>query len=87
MDQFRPCIDALRELATHPGDDPFNFVVLAEQRINEYLREDIGALRASLVRLNEAVDAEAEKEGADWSAIRAYVQSCLDSLPGLQTER
>lgn len=91
MDHFRPCIGALRELATHPGDDPFNCVVLAEQRINEYLQEEIGVLRASLFRLTKAIDAEAKKEGTDWSWIRNYVQSCLDKLPGaeigLRTER
>jgi hypothetical protein len=48
MDQLRKCIDVLRHLAKA---EP-NRQVLAEQRINEYLREEVAVLRASLERLN-----------------------------------
>ena len=83
MDRLGQCLDALRDLATHPGDDAFNCVTLAEQRINDYLREEIGVSRASLLGLNKAIDAEAEKDqGTDWSPIRDYVRSYLDKLPG-----
>ena len=79
MDQLRKCIDVLRHLAKA---EP-NRQVLAEQRINEYLQEEVAVLRASLVRLSKAIDEEAEKgQGKDWSLIRAYVHSCIDGLPG-----
>ena len=70
MDELRKCIDVLRHLAKA---EP-NRQVLAAQRINEYLQEEVAVLRASLVRLNKAIDDEAEKgQGKDWSLIRAYV--------------
>ena len=79
MDQLRKCIDVLRHLAKA---EP-NRQVLAQQRINEYLQEEVAVLRVSLVRLSKAIDEEDEKgQGKDWSLIRAYVYSCIDGLPG-----
>ena len=46
MDKLEKCIDALRVLATQP-DDP-NAQLLAETRINEYLRREIDDLDTSL---------------------------------------
>ena len=52
MDQLRKCVDVLRRLAKEP-DDP-DCVVLAEQAINDYLRNEIAALRAALERIGKA---------------------------------
>jgi hypothetical protein len=79
MDQLRKCMDVLRHLAKA---EP-NRQVLAEERINEYLQEEVVVLRASLELLRKAIAEEAEKgQGKDWSLIQAYVQSCFDKLPG-----
>jgi hypothetical protein len=81
MGQLRLCIDALRVLARNPGDD--SCVVLTEERINEYLQNEVAALRAALERIGEAID-EAARKGPDedWSLMVGYVQSCLEKLPG-----
>ena len=81
MDQLQKCMDVLRRLAKEP-DDP-NWVVLAEQEINEYLQNEVAALKAALERVGNAIDKEAGKgKGEDWSLMVGYVQSCLERLPG-----
>ena len=71
----------LRRLAKDP-DDP-DCVVLAEQTINDYLRNEIEALRAALERIGKAIDEEAAKcRDEDWSLMVGYVQACLEKLPG-----
>ena len=58
-------------------------VVLAEQAINDYLRNEIEALRAALERIGKAIDEEAAKgRGEDWSLMVGYVQACVEKLPG-----
>jgi hypothetical protein len=58
-------------------------VVLAEREINDYLQNEIDALRAALERLGRAIDEEARKgQGEDWSLMVGYVQSCFEKLPG-----
>jgi hypothetical protein len=74
-------MEVLRRLAKEP-DDP-DCVVLAEQAINDYLRNEIDALKAALERIGKAIDKEAGKDqGEDWSVMVGYVQSCLEKLPG-----
>jgi hypothetical protein len=81
MDQLRECVAVLRRLAKEP-DDP-DCVVLAEQAINDYLRNEVEALRAALERIGKAIDEEAAKgQGEDWSLMVGYVQSCREKLPG-----
>ena len=70
-----------RRLAKDP-DNP-DCVVLAEQTINDYLRNEIEALRAALERIGKAIDEEAAKcRDEDWSLMVGYVQACLEKLPG-----
>ena len=81
MDRLRLCLETLRRLAKET-EDP-NCVVLAEREINDYLQNEIDALRAALERLGKAIDEEARKgQGEDWSLMVGYVQSCLEKLPG-----
>jgi hypothetical protein len=81
MDRLRLCIEVLRRLARET-EDP-NYVVLAEREINDYLKNEIDALRAALERVGEAIDEEAGKgQGEDWSLMVGYVQSCREKLPG-----
>ena len=81
MDRLQACMDELRRLAKET-EDP-DCVVLAEQAINEYLQNEIDALRAALARIGKAIDEEARKgQDEDWSLMVGYVQSCLEKLPG-----
>jgi hypothetical protein len=81
MDQLRKCVEVLRRLAKEPDD--LDCVVLAEQAINDYLRNEIEALRAALERIGKAIDEEAAKgRGEDWSLMVGYVQACVEKLPG-----
>jgi hypothetical protein len=82
MDRLRLCLETLRRLAAKETEDP-SWVVLAEREINDYLQNEIDALRAALERLGRAIDEEARKgQGEDWSLMVGYVQSCLEKLPG-----
>jgi hypothetical protein len=81
MDRLKLCMEILRRLARET-EDP-NCVVLAEREINDYLRNEIDALRAALERVGKAIDEEAAKgQGEDWSLMVGYVQSCREKLPG-----
>ena len=81
MDRLRLCLETLRRLAKET-EDP-SWVVLAEREINDYLQNEIDALRAALERLGRAIDEEARKgQGEDWGLMVGYVQSCLEKLPG-----
>jgi hypothetical protein len=83
MDQLRKCVEVLRRLAKEP-DDP-DCVILAEQAINEYLKNEVDALKAALARIGEAIDEEAGKrQDEDWSVMIGYVQSCVEKLPGAE---
>jgi hypothetical protein len=74
-------MEELRRLAKET-EDP-NSVILAEQAINDYLQNEIDALRAALERISKAIDDEDRKgQGEDWSLMVGYVQSCLEKLPG-----
>jgi hypothetical protein len=79
MDRVKTCIASLRVLTRQ--QDP-NCQVLVERLINEFLREDVGTLLASLERIALAIDAEANKNvlGEDWTLIRNYVQWCNERL-------
>ena len=57
MDRLRLCLETLRRLAKET-EDP-SCVVLAEREINDYLQNEIDALRAALERLGRAIDEEA----------------------------
>jgi hypothetical protein len=73
-------MEVLRRLAKEP-ENP-DCVVLAEKAINDYLKNEIDALKGALARVGEAIDEEAEKrQGEDWSVMIGYVQSCLEKLP------
>jgi lipase chaperone LimK len=80
MGKLKHCIQALHVLARQ-GNDP-NAQVSAERQINDFLREEDGTVSASLERISEAIDAEADKNvpGEDWSLMRAYVQWCRERL-------
>ncbi len=74
-------MDVLRRLAKETNDS--NRVILAEREINEYLKNEIDALRAALERIGKAIDEEAAKgQDEDWSLMVGYVQSCREKLPG-----
>ncbi|MGB6750436.1 MAG: hypothetical protein WBE51_20695 [Xanthobacteraceae bacterium] len=79
MDRLRNCIQALRAFARQANDLDAQ---LAERQINDFLREEDGTVLASLQRISEAIDAEANKDvfGEDWSLMRAYVQWCRERL-------
>jgi len=80
MNRLRLCMEVLRQLAKEP-ENP-DCVILAEQAINDYLRNEIDALKAALEQVGEAIDEEAGKrQGEDWSVMIGYVQSCLEKLP------
>jgi hypothetical protein len=77
MDQLPLCMNVLRLVARqHARSDRR---LLVRRQINGYLRREATDPRASLERLTNAIDEEAE-EGGDWSPIRDYVQSRLDGL-------
>ena len=79
MNRLRLCMEVLRRLAKEP-ESP-DCVILAEQAINDYLRNEIDALKAALEQVGEAIDEEAGKrQGEDWSVMIGYVQSCLEKL-------
>ena len=81
MDRLNVTMDVLRRLVKE-ADDP-NCVVLAERAINDYLQNEIDALRSALERIGKAIDDEARKgQGEDWSLMVGYVQSCREKLPG-----
>jgi len=80
MDRLRLCMEVLRRLAKEP-ENP-DCVILAEQAINDYLRNEIDALKAALEQVGEAIDEEAGKrQGEDWSVMIGHVQSCPKKLP------
>ena len=83
MKRLQSCIEVLRRLAKEP-ENP-DCVVLAEQAINDYLKNEIDALRAALEHVGEAIDEEAGKrQDEDWSVMIGYVQSCVEKLPGAE---
>jgi hypothetical protein len=77
MDQLRLCMNVLRLVARQHADA--NRQLLLQRQIDGYLRREAADPRASLERLANAINEEAE-EGGDWSPIRDYVQSRLDGL-------
>jgi hypothetical protein len=79
VDRLRPFIEALRVLAQ--TNDP-NRVVIIENAINEYLRDEPGNVSISLERLCDAIDRqEAEnRRGEDWSIARDYIRARLRRL-------
>jgi hypothetical protein len=80
MDKLKICIDALRVLARQSNDP--NAQLLAERRINEYLRPEFDNLRTSLRQIAGAINTEAGKrvEEENWRLMGEYVQSCRDRL-------
>jgi hypothetical protein len=80
MDKLKICIEALRVLARQANDP--NAQPLAERRINEYLREEVDALTASLERISKAIDAEADRNvpGEDWGLMQDYARWCRERL-------
>ena len=85
MDRLQLCMDVLRRLAKETDDS--NRVILAEREINEYLKNEIDALRAALERIGKAIDEKAAKgQDEDWSLMVGYVQSCREKLPGAVEE-
>lgn len=66
-----------------------NRQVLIEKLINDFLRDDVSStLLASLERIGEAIDAEANKNvfGEDWTIMQNYVQWCHERLRGPRKE-
>jgi hypothetical protein len=86
MDKLQTCVGSLRVLTRQ--EDP-NRQALVEKLINEYIREDVGStVLASVERLGEAIDAEANKNviGEDWTLMRNYVRWCHERLRGPSKE-
>jgi hypothetical protein len=86
MDKLQTCIGSLRVL-TRQQDS--NRQVLIEKLINDFLRDDVSStLLASLERIGEAIDAEANKNvfGEDWTFMQNYVQWCHERLRGPRKE-
>ena len=82
MDKLQTCVGSLRVLTRQEDPDR---QVLVEKLINEFLREDVGStVLASVERLGEAIDAEANKNviGEDWTLMQDYVQWCHERLRG-----
>ena len=79
MDQLQQVVETLRVLAR--TNEP-NRVVLIENAINEYLRDEPGNVRISLERLCDAIDREEaeNRRGEDWSIASDYVRSRLRRL-------
>jgi hypothetical protein len=79
MDKHKTCIGSLRVLTRQK--DPTTQISV-ERLINEFLREEVGTLSASLERIGKAIDAEADKSvmGEDWSLMQDYVQWCREKL-------
>lgn len=76
MVRLKTCMDALRLLAKQP-ESP-NRVHLAERNINEYLQAEAATWRASLDRLSDAIDKEAEPfRGTNyfWIVVKDFVCS------------
>ena len=66
MDRLQLCMEELRRLANETED--LDCVILAEQAINDYLKNEINALRAALERIGKAIDDEARMgQGGDSS--------------------
>ena len=85
MDRLRLSMEALRRLAKE--HENVYSVDLIEKAINDYLRNEIDALKAALERVGNAIDEEAAKgQGEDWSLMVGYVQSCRERLPGANEE-
>jgi hypothetical protein len=78
VDQLRLCMNVLRLVARQHADA--NRQLLLQRQIDGYLVREAADPKASLERLADAIDGEAE-QGGDWSPVRDYVQSCLDKLP------
>jgi hypothetical protein len=86
MDKLQTCVGSLRALTRQ--EDP-NRQALVEKLINEFLREDVGStVLASVERLGEAIDAEANKNviGEDWTLMQNYVRWCHERLRGPSKE-
>jgi hypothetical protein len=80
MDRLKTCIESLRLLASQPASES-NWIPLAEQRVDEYLRSGV-APRPSLERLGNAVsNASHPSEEPFWTIVREYVGSCLSKFP------
>jgi len=78
MDRLQLCMEELRRLAKET-EDP-DCVVLAEQAINDYLQNEIDAMRGSLERIGKAIDDEARKgQGEDWSLMWVTFSRALRS--------
>jgi hypothetical protein len=84
MDKLQTCVGSLRVLTRQ--EDP-NRQALVEKLINEFMRED-GTVLASVERLGEAIDAEANKNviGEDWTLMQNYVRWCHERLRGPSKE-
>ena len=77
MDQLRLCMNVLRLVARQ--HDHTSRQLLIQRQIIGYLRREAADPRASLERLANAINEEAE-QGGDWNLIQNYVQACLDKV-------
>ena len=82
MQRLRTCIDALRFLAKQP--DTGNRLLVAELRVEEYLRpDDAAAVRSSLESLDQAVRIEAERRPSQrsfWDGVLDLIASRISKL-------
>jgi hypothetical protein len=90
MDRLQLCMEELRRLANETED--LDCVILAEQAINDYPKNEINALRAALERIGKAIDEEARMgQGGDWSLMvgtcSRVLRSCrVKSMNGRKTK-
>jgi hypothetical protein len=79
MRRLRPCLTALRLLASSKGPHRH---LLIERNIDEYLRIDRVSPAHALERLRKAIQDEElqRREGEDWSIAKEYVRSLLHKM-------
>jgi hypothetical protein len=76
MDPLTNCVEALRALAKEELSG--NQVLMAEDRITEFLGAKRPDRKSALERLRKAINAEAAREPrAYWDRVRDYVNSLL----------
>jgi hypothetical protein len=79
MRRLRPCLTALRVLASSKG--PYRHLLI-ERNIDLYLRTDRVSPAHALERLRKAIHYEElqRREGEDWRVAREYVRSLLRGM-------
>ena len=79
MRRLRPCLTALRVLASSKGPHRH---LLIERNIDQYLRTDRVSPAHALERLRKAIHYEEleRREGEDWNVAKDYVRSLQNMM-------